>query len=326
MQDDIDDEDDEDDDYFQDEKTSNEPEKPIETEQKQEKEQEQKQGQPSEMSFILPALQNHGYVSDEDDDDISLKDPNEPVEELPQLDEIKLEQEENGKDKKEEETTKDEEKEKAKDEQEERVKEIEQLEVASTPIELKSGSTEKPATYEPIPVEKPKVEQKKIEIDVVEEKHDVHTPELVPEHNTSKNDVQEKSTAIEKITNSDEQDTSVSRTSGEQPNHLASILPAVEESLKNMSSSATVKKSVEEELPSEERERASRSREFEYSIEDPIDLDMFRDNVIAIQSIDPKDIPINDLKPRQQEEAGNVLRLFKYNQILIILWGDRSTY
>ena len=53
---------------------------------------------------------------------------------------------------------------------------------------------------------------------------------------------------------------------------------------------------------------------------------MFRDNVIAIQSIDPKDIPINDLKPRQQEEAGNVLRLFKYNQILIILWGDRSTY
>lgn len=311
MQDDIDDEDDEDDDYFQDEKISNEPEKPIETEQKQEKEQEkeqeQKQEQPSEMSFILPALQNHGYVSDEDDD-VSLKDPNEPVEELPQLDEIKLEQEENPKDEKEEETIKDEEKEKPKDEQEEKVKEIEQLEVASTPIELKLGPTEKPATYEPIPVEKPKVEQKKIEVDVVEEKHDIHTPELVPEHNTSKNDVQEKSTAVEKITDSDEQDTSVSRTSGEQPNHLASILPAVEESLKNMSSSTTVKKSVEEELPSEDRERASRSREFEYSIEDPIDLDMFRDNVIAIQSIDPKDIPINDLKPRQQEEAGNVLR------------------
>ncbi|CEI96153.1 hypothetical protein RMCBS344292_10320 [Rhizopus microsporus] len=307
VQDDIDDEDDEDDDYFQDEKISNEPEKPIETEQKQEKEQEQKQEQPSEMSFILPALQNHGYVSDEDDD-VSLKDPNEPVEELPQLDEIKLEQEENPKDEKEEETIKDEEKEKPKDEQEEKVKEIEQLEVASTPIELKLGSTEKPATYEPIPVEKPKVEQKKIEVDVVEEKHDIHTPELVPEHNTSKNDVQEKSTAVEKITDSDEQDTSVSRTSGEQPNHLASILPAVEESLKNMSSSTTVKKSVEEELPSEDRERASRSREFEYSIEDPIDLDMFRDNVIAIQSIDPKDIPINDLKPRQQEEADQPIR------------------
>jgi hypothetical protein len=60
----------------------------------------------------------------------------------------------------------------------------------------------------------------------------------------------------------------------------------------------------EENIPPEEMERATRSREFEHSIEDPIDLDMFRDNVITIQLVDVNSIPENKLTPREQEEAG----------------------
>ncbi|KAI8890300.1 hypothetical protein K501DRAFT_237334 [Backusella circina FSU 941] len=55
-------------------------------------------------------------------------------------------------------------------------------------------------------------------------------------------------------------------------------------------------------------ERATRSREFEHSIEDPIDLDMFRDNVITIQLVDTSNIPENKLTPREQEEADEPVR------------------
>ncbi|KAG1439008.1 hypothetical protein G6F56_012443 [Rhizopus delemar] len=56
-------------------------------------------------------------------------------------------------------------------------------------------------------------------------------------------------------------------------NRLASILPGVEESLKNVASTLDLKKSLEEQT--QPPERSKRSREFEYSIEDPIDLDLY---------------------------------------------------
>ncbi|KAI8993500.1 hypothetical protein BDB01DRAFT_329273 [Pilobolus umbonatus] len=97
--------------------------------------------------------------------------------------------------------------------------------------------------------------------------------------------------------------------------HLASILPAVEQSIKNIShEKSNEKKNVNAKLKSndrnimlEEHERATHSREFEYSIEDPIDLDLFKDNVIAIQAIDPKNIPVNNMKPREQEKADEIV-------------------
>ncbi|KAI8876024.1 hypothetical protein K501DRAFT_285739 [Backusella circina FSU 941] len=106
---------------------------------------------------------------------------------------------------------------------------------------------------------------------------------------------------------------------------LGAILPAVEQSVRAISEEKAKRQErlasteppaqqqpdspiEEERIPSEERERANRSREFEYSIEDPIDLDMFRDNVIAIQSVDPKSIPVNILSPREQEQADEPVR------------------
>ncbi|RCI00212.1 hypothetical protein CU098_000269, partial [Rhizopus stolonifer] len=94
--------------------------------------------------------------------------------------------------------------------------------------------------------------------------------------------------------------------------HLAAILPAVEESVKAVSEEQSKllkpKKSLNDRQVSEEYQRATRSKEFEYSIEDPIDLDLFRDNVIAIEAIDPKDIPPNNLKPHEQEKADESVR------------------
>lgn len=50
--------------------------------------------------------------------------------------------------------------------------------------------------------------------------------------------------------------------------------------------------------------RAAHSSEFEHSIEDPIDLDIFRDNAITVIHVNPKHIAVNKLNPREQEEAG----------------------
>ena len=50
--------------------------------------------------------------------------------------------------------------------------------------------------------------------------------------------------------------------------------------------------------------RAAHSSEFEHSIEDPIDLDIFRDNTITVVDVNPKHIAVNKLNPREQEEAG----------------------
>lgn len=50
--------------------------------------------------------------------------------------------------------------------------------------------------------------------------------------------------------------------------------------------------------------RAAHSSEFEHSIEDPIDLDIFRDNAITVIHVNPKHIAVNKLSPREQEEAG----------------------
>ncbi|KAL0078047.1 hypothetical protein J3Q64DRAFT_1646431 [Phycomyces blakesleeanus] len=48
---------------------------------------------------------------------------------------------------------------------------------------------------------------------------------------------------------------------------------------------------------------ARKERELEFPIEPPVDLDVFKDNTLAIQAIDIKSIPINDFTPRQQEKA-----------------------
>ncbi|KAG1152941.1 hypothetical protein G6F37_000654 [Rhizopus arrhizus] len=318
-------EDDEDDDYFQNE----------DLEEKQKKSPEEKQTEEirdsleetkvegtlknsarplSEMAFILPALQNHGYDSDEDDNDNeSLKDPREIQEEEKPFEE---------------------------NEKEEVTKSVEPQAIQPAaapilPVELKPVSSEKPTTYEPIPDEKEAT--KEIPTKKLHEVHAIYTPMLVPEHKQdSTQEDAEAVTSVPEIKDSDLSpvkqpvtdtpkadpdsgipdngtidsevvDSGVSSSSPpveKQTNRLANILPAVEESFKHITSASDLKKSLEEQLPARDKERASRSREFEYSIEDPIDLDLFRDNVIAIQSIDPKDIPVNDLKPRQQEEAG----------------------
>ncbi|KAI8351530.1 hypothetical protein BD560DRAFT_456251 [Blakeslea trispora] len=93
--------------------------------------------------------------------------------------------------------------------------------------------------------------------------------------------------------------------------HLAAILPAVEESVKAITeeqSKLPKPSKKHSQISEEEHQRASRSREFERSIEDPIDLDTFKDNTIVIQAIDPKDIPANNLKPHEQEIADEPIR------------------
>lgn len=90
---------------------------------------------------------------------------------------------------------------------------------------------------------------------------------------------------------------------------LGAIMPAMEEAVRETIALSDPKPSTDASITSEDRSRADRSREFEHSIEDPIDLDMFRDNAINIQLIDTRNIPINDLSPREQEEAGKTTYL-----------------
>ncbi|KAI9310535.1 hypothetical protein BX666DRAFT_1869655 [Dichotomocladium elegans] len=58
----------------------------------------------------------------------------------------------------------------------------------------------------------------------------------------------------------------------------------------------------------DEYRAAARSSEFEHPIEDPIDLDMFRDNGIIPHAVNPKHIVANKLGPREQEEADERIR------------------
>lgn len=88
----------------------------------------------------------------------------------------------------------------------------------------------------------------------------------------------------------------------EEPNRLGAILPAMEKSVKEIENDAMLRKQfVDQE---EALAKAKRSHEYEYPIEDPIDVDMFKDNEIAVQSVNVKNIPVNNLSPREQEEAG----------------------
>ncbi|CAO3616446.1 unnamed protein product [Mucor hiemalis] len=320
----------------------------------EEKKEEEQVKKPSRMSFILPALQNHGFSDDDSDDNESLKDPNEKKEEvenkIPDL-----------------------------------VAEIEALEVSSVPVSApklpesppqpptltRTPTGEKPATYEPIPVERPYkpptpvitpaviettvdtsesanvvseepkvvVEEKKATMEDIQREIEM-TAAAVAAATTSveiltkgENEVTQEEhkddgpvdedfkTMVENATdlNSSTTDSGISvsqeepRSSEEKVNHLAAILPAVEESARGVTANGrevpqTASAKVENQILPEDREKAKHSREFEYSIEDPIDLDMFRDNVIAIQAIDPKDIPVNVLKPREQEAADEPVR------------------
>lgn len=305
---------------------------------------------PTRMSFILPALQNHGFSDEDSDDNESLKDPNEKEEE-------KLEKQVV------EETKK-----------LDIVDEIEALEISSAPVmtppAVKTPTTEKPATYEPIPFERPckppvpttqtidpeietptvtpsepiitekaaviEKEEKKATMEDIQKEVEMAavavaavtataaTVEILTspenqvtqeEHKEDFKSMVEHATDLNSptTTTTDDSGISVSKISQDDDrarNHLAAILPAVEEAVRDVTekqSQVPQPSKMEHQILPEDRERANRSREFEYSIEDPIDLDMFRDNVIAIQAIDPKDIPINTFKPREQEVAGKVI-------------------
>ncbi|KAL9549976.1 hypothetical protein MBANPS3_004944 [Mucor bainieri] len=427
-----DDEEDEDDDYFQDEdpeeeKKKKEVEKMKEmaiaqdkkrstSAKKEEAEKEEPQEavteaesakkNPSRMSFILPALQNHGFSDEDDDDDdsVSLKDPNETA------------RHDDTKEKEEEDKTKEDLEKHAvgsSSSSSDLIAEIEALEVASTPIAAtapkpavaaespvieKAVVSEKPATYEPIPVERPyvpptpvaAVPESKVEAPLETVKQpipdEIHTVKEVSEHkeestatptvtaastdeipaviptDVATQEIQPDIPAAAKDTtqqekedpaiavhtngsNSTQQTTARSsldaldttpsgeseaalnqeETVPEKPafNHLAAILPAVEESVKNVTTEKpkVVVDNDAHVLP-EDHDRAKYSREFEYPIEDPIDLDMFKDNVISIQAIDPKDIPVNNMKPYEQEKAGKSLRLDRESR----RGADRACY
>lgn len=84
----------------------------------------------------------------------------------------------------------------------------------------------------------------------------------------------------------------------EKEDHLGAIIPVMEDSAREIIGES-----------SEMDRAAARSLEYEHPVEDPIDLDMFRDNVISIPTIDPKCVPINTLTPRDQEEAGMLLHM-----------------
>lgn len=261
---------------------------------------------PTRMSFILPALQNNRFSDDESSDNESLHDPNEKIQE-PTMD---------------------------------LVSEIEALEVASAPAPTKpilevtsaldpttekTTVAEKPATYEPIPFERPfKPAPPVIETPTVV----VEVQQEIPEEKEATiEDIQKQvlltavavaaANTVEIPTTEATQDefktmvdqaTDLNPTDEVPVNHLAAILPAVEVAVKNVRSEKEMlpQPSRERQILQEDHEKAKLSREFEYSIEDPIDLDLFRDNVIAIQAIDPKDIPVNNLKPREQEKAGKI--------------------
>lgn len=307
---------------------------------------------PTRMSFILPALQNHGFSDEDSDDNESLKDPNEKEEE--KLEEKVVEVEETKK--------------------LDIVDEIEALEISSAPVitppTVKTSTTEKPATYEPIPFERPykppvpitqtidpeietptvtpsepiitekappvvEKEEKKATMEDIQKEVEMAavavaavtataaTVEILtsPENQVTQEEHKEDfKSMIEHATDlnsptTDDSGISVSKISQDDDrvrNHLAAILPAVEEAVRDVTekqNQVPQPSKMEHQILPEDRERANRSREFEYSIEDPIDLDMFRDNVIAIQAIDPKDIPINTFKPREQEVAGKVIFL-----------------
>lgn len=284
------------------------------------------------MSFILPALQNNRFSDDESSDNESLHDPNEKIQEPPVMD---------------------------------LVSEIEALEVASapapaptpapkraqeptmitntittSPVIEKPTSTEKPATYEPIPFERPYkpaspvietptiaqvqpivIEEKQATIEDIQ-KQVLLTAAAVASVNAVEIPTKDEATQeefkamVDQATDLNPSEppppaviaTETSETIPPSINHLAAILPAVEDAVKNVTSEKDMlpQPSKDQYILQEDREREKHSREFEYSIEDPIDLDLFRDNVIAIQAVDPKDIPVNNLKPREQEEAGKI--------------------
>ncbi|CDH49342.1 tetratricopeptide repeat protein partial [Lichtheimia corymbifera JMRC:FSU:9682] len=83
-----------------------------------------------------------------------------------------------------------------------------------------------------------------------------------------------------------------------EEDHLGAILPVMED----------LAREIIGEQPTDMDRAAARSLEYEHPVEDPIDLDMFRDNVISIPTIDPKCVPINTLTPRDQEEADEPVR------------------
>lgn len=112
-------------------------------------------------------------------------------------------------------------------------------------------------------------------------------PAMIPVMKDGEDDTDEKTT----------HSTSVS----DEPNRLGAILPAIENSVREIENDTILRSRVD---PQDALEKARRSGEYEYPIEDPIDVDMFKDNEIAVQSVNVKNIPVNNLSPREQEEAG----------------------
>lgn len=293
---------------------------------------------PTRMSIILPALQNHGFSDDDDDDSSdneSLKDPNEKVEERPQSTAdlvAEIEALEVATAPPAPVTPKSPTTEKPTTYEPIPIERpykppVPIVEVPSSPIKSEHPIEEKKATIEDIQKEIQLTAAVVAAVNAVE----IHTETVTQEHKATPeiaSPTEEFKAMVESATDlngSNDSGISVSRDATvrssddtvqeeESINHLAAILPAVQESVRHIKSEEEYipEPSRDEHILPEDRERAKHSREFEYSIEDPIDLDMFRDNVIAIQAIDPKDIPVNNLKPREQEEAGMFVDMCVY--------------
>lgn len=286
--------------------------------------------QQGNVSLILSGLQNHN-LSDDESDNESLKDPTEHhiapksealkeivieeihVEQPTKEDGIKqdsqkvIEQEESPKQVEkptkgvEEHPVQEEKPKQAFEEVEHETKEEEPLEQE---IEAKQQA---PATYEPIPEQRTK-KASASEIHVaqiaVTEDHKQETQAATQEEGLS-----ELSNILENLRPMLEKP---------QPQHLASLLPAVEESVKTMRSNnkfqaAKIQVETSEVEVTDTKQKANKEEDsgFQYAMEDTIDMDMFKENVIAIQAIDPKEIPVNILKPHEQEVTGNKRHLIR---------------
>ncbi|KAI9272010.1 hypothetical protein BY458DRAFT_533419 [Sporodiniella umbellata] len=355
VEEDFKDAEDEDDDYFQSEEDSEKEELNQAPEGKEEEKEEKSTVRPmSEMAFILPALQNHGYDSDEE---VSLPDKEEEEIESLQVRQPKVEEPVELKETIEPRVIEDIKKERpttfepipaekqavsASPEADSQhlenvvdrgtgsVKESEEIihqvvdsetshtQTAAEPIkavcDIESSGVEKEKEEAKVEKERrvPEVQVER-EKSTPEAKHEPeaqveNTPEVKQGTKVQAESTPESNQVIEaKVESmSDTKEEAVGKVKEEtESNRLANILPGVEESLKHISSTSDFKKSLEMQNASA---LPSPSRGFEYSIEDPIDLDLFRDNVIAIEAVDPKNIPVNDLKPRQQEEADQPIR------------------
>ncbi|KAI7871636.1 hypothetical protein BDF14DRAFT_1079048 [Spinellus fusiger] len=86
--------------------------------------------------------------------------------------------------------------------------------------------------------------------------------------------------------------------------HLGSVLPEIADSIR-IQDAYTNKPLpiIDHEAISKEESMAAGDKAMKHPIEEPVDLDVFADNVAAIKEVDVRSIPINDLSPQKQAKA-----------------------